>query len=629
VPEVLGYLGAGVLLGAHAGTVDADLVRGLGLFAVIFRMFTLGLDFDARRLRGQWRPALFAGGLEMVLCTIAGLGLAVLFGWPLLEGAILGAALGTTSTNILTKALADREMSSRADARAAGAATLAEDLIAMSLLALLTVFHGASGMGEVLSNALWLVVFAALAFSAGAILLPWMLDRLHRARSDELLSLAAIGVLFGFAGLSEALGAGRPMGAFLAGIAVGAARHAPGVSARVLPLRDVLAAVAYVSIGLLLDPATILAVAPAAALVALAFVPVKMIATSIGLRLGGVPAPTAARAGAILGQAGTMGLILACTPFLGLGASERLMAFAFVAWALTVGLTPLRLRYGPDVAERIARALGARDRMRTSGKLAVQVGARTRHDLYVAFLALGCAVGIVAVSTMAARAIAWAPRPTVFALSALAGALAAALVVPFSIVAGVAFRKALARGVHEAAMSPTRLARGRREGARTWAVTGTLLGIGVAFGLCALLILALSPAMERPALGAGALVGAILVVVRPRALEALVGKCESLVASERAVEARYHDFRGVHPFGVDVDGLVVRAGTRPAWAPLRELGLKGATGASVVAVLRGTAREPAPLAAETVVHPGDELVVAGTPAQLVAARRYLLDPARA
>lgn len=627
VPEVLGYLGAGVLLGARAGTVDADTIRALGLFAVVFRMFTLGLDFDARRLRGQWRPALFAGGLEMGLCTLAGMGVALVFGWPLLEGAILGAALGTTSTNILTKALADREMSGRADARAAGAATLTEDLIAMCLLALLAVFHGASGRGEVLANALWLLVFAALAFTAGAILLPTALDKLHRGKSDELLSLAVVGVLFGFAALSEALGAGRALGAFLAGIAVGAARHAPGVSARVLPLRDVLAAVAYVSIGLLLDPALILSVAPAAAAVALAVVPIKVFATGAGLRLGGVPATTAARAGAILGQSGTMGLILACTPFLTIEASQRLMAFAFVAWAMTVGLTPLRLRWGPDAAERIARAFGASDRMRHPRALGVHVAAQTRRDVYVAFLAMGCAVGVVALSTLAARAVGFLPRPAVLGASFAAGALAAVVVLPFSVVAGVAFRKALSRGVHEAAMSPRRLARGRKEGARTWAVTGTLAGTGLALGLCALLIVMLSPALERPALGLGALVASAVLLARPRALVRLVDRCEALVTAERAVEARYHDFRGVQPFGVDVEGLVVRAGTRPAWTPLRQLDLRPATGASVVAVLRGGAREPEPLAPETVVHPGDELVVAGTPAQLVAARRYLLEGA--
>lgn len=624
IPEVLGYLAAGVALRPGA-LVDTDLIRGLAQFAVVFRMFTLGLDFDSRRLRGQWKPALAAGGLEMLVCTLAGMGVATIFGWPLLEGAILGAALGTTSTNILTKALADREMTNRPDARAAGAATLTEDLIAMSVLAILTVFHGASNAHEVWTNALWLVVFAALAFTAGAILLPIGIDKLHRSKSDELLTLAVVGVLFGFAALSEALGAGRPVGAFLAGIAVGAARHAAGVSARVLPLRDVLAAMAYVSIGLLLDPRIILAVAPYAIILALAVVPLKVLATAIGLRAGGVPALTAARAGAILGQAGTMGIILAFSPFLTREAAARLMAFAFVAWAFTVALTPLRLRWGPPLAERIARSFGASDRAPKPRVLGDLFGQDTRRDVYVAFLAMGCAVGVVALSTMAAGAVdAFLPGAVVLGVAGTAGALAALLVLPFAMVAGVAFRKALHRGVHERALAPTRLARGRREGARTWAVTGTIVGLATALALCATLAFFLSPPVERPALLAGFVLGGIALAVRPRILLKLVERTESLVMRERPVERGTPDLRGGQPSGIDVDGFVVRVGTRPAWAPLGQLDLKPTTGASVVAVLRGPARQPETLNAQTIVHPGDELVLAGTPAQLVAARRYLL-----
>ncbi|HET6404938.1 MAG TPA: TrkA C-terminal domain-containing protein [Candidatus Thermoplasmatota archaeon] len=130
--------------------------------------------------------------------------------------------------------------------------------------------------------------------------------------------------------------------------------------------------------------------------------------------------------------------------------------------------------------------------------------------------------------------------------------------------------------------------------------------------------------MERPALLAGFLLGGVLLVARPRALAGLVARCEALVARDRPVERGFHDLRGVQPVSVDVEGLVVRAGTRPAWVALGALDVRSSTGANVVAVLRGPARAPEPLTPRTVVRPGDELVLAGTPSQLVAARRYLL-----
>ncbi|HEX2022117.1 MAG TPA: cation:proton antiporter, partial [Candidatus Thermoplasmatota archaeon] len=363
VPEVLGYLGAGLLLSTAAGASllsDVATVQAIATFAVVFRMFSLGLEFDRRRLVGRWRPSLFAGGLEMGACAVAGALAAPILGWTLLEGAVLGAALGSTSTGILTRALADRNEASRDDARAAGAATMAEDLIAMGLVALLAVFHNADGVEAVVESALWLLAFAALALTSGAILVPAVLDRVARTRSSEILTLAFVGVLFGFAALSEWLGAGRPIGAFLAGVAVGAARQAPGVADSIGPIRDVLAATFYVSAGLLLSLRDVAAAVPVALALVVVFVPLKVVATGIGLRLGGVPATVAARGGAILGQTGTLGIVAACQPFLPPGAFPRLFSVAFAAWAITVALTPVRLRHLPGLAERAVRALGAR-----------------------------------------------------------------------------------------------------------------------------------------------------------------------------------------------------------------------------------------------------------------------------
>ena len=637
VPEVLGYLGAGVALGhlIHGrGEVDSATIAAIAQFAVVFRMFTLGLDFDARRLKGRWRPALTSGLLEMGLCTLAGVLVARVLDWPMLHGAILGAALGTTSTSILSRAIADRNMTTREDARAAGAATLVEDLIAMGLLAFLVVMvdpaspNAMRPWDDALQNAFGLLVFAALAFTAGAIFVPAGLDRLGRAQSDELQTLAVLGILFGFTALSEVLlHAGRPVGAFLAGIAVGAARHAPGVSARILPLRDVLAALAYVSIGLILDPATILAVAPLAAALALGFVALKVFAIALGLRLGGVNAVTSARAGAILGQAGTMGLIVACRPFIGDEAAARLIAFAFVAWALTVGLTPLRLRYGPDALEALVRLLGARERGTRATRLRRSPDADTRHDAYVACLAAGCAIALAALSALVATgAEASLPDAARVPVEAAAGLGAGLLLLPFAFVVAMASRRALHRRVHQAVLAPARLSRGARDGARAWSHAGTVTGLVLAFATSLAMGNVLAPPAARLPLLLGALAACAFLGVRRALLARLIDQCEALVQDRPQVDARLNDFRGVSPFGFDVDAFLVPAGSRGAWSTLAALDLRKATGASVVALVRPGSPDPLPLGAATRVHPGDELVVGGTAAQLVAATRYVLAP---
>jgi Kef-type K+ transport system membrane component KefB len=637
LPDVLGYLAAGILLGPTlhpGGVVPADLIQDIMYFAVVFRMFILGLDFDARRLKGRWGPALAAGGLEMGVSTVAGISLAALLGWPLLHGAILGAALGTTSTSILSKALADRNMSAREDARAAGAATLAEDLIAMGIVALLGLYAGATATGQFDLRALWehalaLLVFASLAFTAGAVLMPLFIDRLSRARSEELLTLAVVGVLFGFAALSEFLNAGRPVGAFLAGIAVGAARHAPGVSARMMPLRDLFAVTSYVFMGLMLNVPDILAMAPYALAAVPIFLVLKAVSVGVGLRLGGVPGVTAARAGGILGQTGTMGIVWACAAVLPDQASiGRLAAFAFVAWLVTVALTGVRLRVLPGVAERVARALGARDVASAGRRLPHAADRDAQRHVRVGLVALGCAAALAALAGLATQGADAYLNATLLPPAAVAiGLVGAVIAFPFVLHVALSFREVTHQRVHRAQMNPGRLAKGHAHASRPWAVTGSLLGVVLAILATASLAWAVAPPVARPWMFGGALVGVAVLIVRRAWLRVLVERSSSLLDARAEPDVRLHDFRGVSPFGYEVEAVLVRAGTRAAWARVGDLDVKGRSGASLVAVLRPGTQAPLALTADTAIPPGAEVVVGGTLAQIVAAKRYLLEAA--
>jgi hypothetical protein len=136
----------------------------------------------------------------------------------------------------------------------------------------------------------------------------------------------------------------------------------------------------------------------------------------------------------------------------------------------------------------------------------------------------------------------------------------------------------------------------------------------------------LAPPAARLPLLAGALAACAVLAIRRPLLARLIDECEALVRSRPRVDARLNDFRGVSPFGFDVDALLVPAGTRAAWATLAELDLRRAAGASVVALVRPGAPEPLALGPATRIHPGDELVVGGTAAQVVAAKRYVLEP---
>ena len=72
LPPMLGYLGAGVLIGPHALSLarDADGIRHLGEFGVVFLMFVIGLEFSLPKLRAM-RQHVFGLGLLQVMLTMA------------------------------------------------------------------------------------------------------------------------------------------------------------------------------------------------------------------------------------------------------------------------------------------------------------------------------------------------------------------------------------------------------------------------------------------------------------------------------------------------------------------------------------------------------------------------------
>src|SRR5659263_384835 len=100
LPPMLGYLAVGVVIGPNALALakNADGVRHLGEFGVVFLMFVIGLEFNLPKLRAM-RTHVFGLGFFQVLLTMLGataamLGLAMMA--PTLWGMGWHADLGDT-----------------------------------------------------------------------------------------------------------------------------------------------------------------------------------------------------------------------------------------------------------------------------------------------------------------------------------------------------------------------------------------------------------------------------------------------------------------------------------------------------------------------------------------------------
>ncbi|HLM73516.1 MAG TPA: cation:proton antiporter, partial [Polyangiaceae bacterium] len=236
---------------------------------------------------------------------------------------------------------------------------IVEDIVAILLLAILTTLASGAGLsaGALAMTAGRLVAFLALLLAGGLLLVPRTFRAIVRLGRPETTLVASIGLCFGLALLAHKAGYSVALGAFLAGSLVAESGEGETVEHLVQPVRDMFAAVFFVSVGMLLDPAVLVRFWPAIGVLTAVVVVGKVIGVSLGAFLAGNGARTSVQAGMSLAQIGEFSFILA-----GLGVSlkatgQYLYPIAIAVSALTTLLTPGFIRAGAPLAAFVDRKL--------------------------------------------------------------------------------------------------------------------------------------------------------------------------------------------------------------------------------------------------------------------------------
>ncbi len=264
LPTLVGYLLAGLAIGPFTpGFVgDSGDISQLAEMGVIFMMFGVGLHFSLKDLWNVRRIAIPGAVLQMVLATLLGFGLTQLWGWSASAGLVLGLAISIASTVVLLRGLEDNGLLNTAHGKVAIGWLVLEDLATVGILVILPALVGDSG--NALANIGLAIVktglFVAIMLFVGARLMPWILTQIARTRSRELFILAVIALALGTAfGAAELFGVSLALGAFLAGVVVGESDVGHQVGAEVIPFRDIFAVLFFVSVGMLVNPAVVIA----------------------------------------------------------------------------------------------------------------------------------------------------------------------------------------------------------------------------------------------------------------------------------------------------------------------------------------------------------------------------------
>ena len=354
LPATVGFIVTGILIGpgAFALVRDPELVSTLAEFGVVILLFTVGLEFSFADLKRLGRRALVGGALQVALTVAVVAAVLMASGRHPARALFFGMLVSLSSTAVVLKLLTDRIELRSPHGRLATGVLLFQDLAAvLFLLAVVPLGRWAGGGAFALSELTAGLPRAALVVAVGvaALLLarralPWLLCRASRAGSREVFLIGVVLVVLGSASLASRLGSSLAVGAFLAGLLLAGSELRDLIAGDLLPLRDVLASVFFVAVGMSFDPAVVLARPALVALSTAGLVLAKLALALLALRAAGVPLRVACAAALTLAQVGEFSFVLAQAGapagLLGAGASQAFFAGAVFSLLLTPFVVP-------------------------------------------------------------------------------------------------------------------------------------------------------------------------------------------------------------------------------------------------------------------------------------------------
>lgn len=260
--SVAGYLLAGIAIGPWGLKVvgDPQNIRAFAELGVVFLLFVIGLELEPKRLWSM-RGRLLALGLSQVVGTIVAIAaLGWLLGVDPRVAIIAGMALSLSSTAIALQPLTERGGMGTSGGQAAFAILLFQDLAVIPMLALLPLLGAASASSHFTLHDIAYPAAAILAtLVLGHYLVRPVFRHIARTRLREVFTAFALLLVLGIALLYEMAGLSMALGAFLAGVLLAESEYRHEIEAAVDPFKGLLLGLFFISVGMGVNFAVLLA----------------------------------------------------------------------------------------------------------------------------------------------------------------------------------------------------------------------------------------------------------------------------------------------------------------------------------------------------------------------------------
>jgi K+:H+ antiporter len=365
-PLVIGYIIAGIIIGPHTPPFSLILhLDILNLFAeigVILLLFVVGMEFPIEKLKNIGRKALVIAMTEAFGTFAIGFVVAQSLHYSVYNSLFLALAVSVTSTVIVMRILEELDLIKHEASSIILGVAIIEDIIVISILAIL---QSVGSTGNVSSSSLFpnlaVSVGTVLAFIAGVLILgsktiPRFVNYIGKTNQHDLLIVAVLGVAFGLSFIAQEIGISVATGAFFAGVLIAESKVHSVTKVLATPLKDMFAAIFFVSVGALMDISVLPVFIVPALILIIVSIAAKFLTVVIASRAQKISLLTSLRSAfGLSSSGGELALVVAKGGVdVGGSTSSFLLPMVGTMTIITTFITPFMIKFGWKIANTIS-----------------------------------------------------------------------------------------------------------------------------------------------------------------------------------------------------------------------------------------------------------------------------------
>lgn len=259
IPTIIGYIATGTII-AYAfnlhSAVHSHELKEIAEFGVVFLMFTIGLEFSINHLSRMKKEVFLYGGSQVILTAILFTFIGnYFFNIEIKSAIIIGLALALSSTAIVLKLLNENGDINKIYGRKVLGVLLFQDIAVIPILLMITIFssNSQSVSSLLIETSIDATILLVGLFIAGRYLLEPFLLQVTKTSSNEIFISSILLLVIGSSYIAHLFGFSYSLGAFIAGMMIAETHYKHQVEADLIPFRDLLLGVFFITVGMQLD----------------------------------------------------------------------------------------------------------------------------------------------------------------------------------------------------------------------------------------------------------------------------------------------------------------------------------------------------------------------------------------